>query len=1080
VGVEMSQDVQWQEIEVPILGINESVDPVVLPAGQLVDVLNGEYSTYTGSIRKRTGLDLVINPSGTIPGADRIATFRNQLLTIDTEGSLVRQPAIYVPREAAGLYRNSNIPISNVTVERNSITGELGASTRGDMAIVNGFAVYALINRRQEKITVKIKELSSGSIVYDDSFPYGSEPPEVIRAAASGSYVLIAWTQAISGNIVGAKVNCAGTSPAVGSPTVIEGNKKTFSYDMMVIGSTTVVPRWYIAFKTTTDDGWVTAVNSQLTHDWIQRFGNDVFAMSITEHGENVWVNWFDIGLGEPGWMYTAFDIHSAVPATGTVNWGGAADPLHDFSVTFCEPGGAIMSSIVGVANNDNAVLVCHSQPYSTTTSGSLIELRPILRWRTGDLFGTLTSLRSKRGGQLLTNVWRSETNGFYNVWVSTSGRTADNQIVGARERTMCLLSLSADTNRAQLEATAAGNITAEVFWSSTSTFNTIAPRSVTSDGTGAIHSLIDMRIVPGESVSAPQEIIVRTDHRGRFSSAEYGGHLYFAGGLLTQWDGSRYSENMFVSSPILETVASPAPGDWSQSLWQPGDEVNYVAIYETISATGERSKSQVSDVKTFKLNSLIDTVELTLEPATITRRYWGENYDESYPQVVVAVYRSMAGNSNILQRIFTYDSLGTDLFVSDPESLGPIVLHDRGTGSDDVTRIYDPGSGITSEFFSSSAHEVIYTASGEPENETPYGGCTSLAVHQDRLFVAGGEDPELIMYSKPRADGRPAEFSLTQQIRIPGHKVVALGSMDDTLYVFCKRGIFAIFGNGPNATGDANSGTFSEPAIITTAMGCTEPRSVVQTPIGIMFRSESGIHIVDKGSRSVSWVGQPVSATINEYPIVRAAKIIPEKTQVRFAVSKLAEDDDGNVNETGLVLVYDWEETRWTKWKYANMEYTADLGVWEDHPNVVLAPSGELFTENNSKFLDNTSSYTMSIETGWFSFGRLQGYKKIRKIGLLMEKLGSHGLSVRFWYKYTKDGLSAIKSFTPLEISAIPNPEWIRITMPYQKQPSVMMYISEQFDDENPGSAGFSVKGFSFEIGMLPGLTRLPQGQSR
>ena len=104
---------------------------------------------------------------------------------------------------------------------------------------------------------------------------------------------------------------------------------------------------------------------------------------------------------------------------------------------------------------------------------------------------------------------------------------------------------------------------------------------------------------------------------------------------------------------------------------------------------------------------------------------------------------------------------------------------------------------------------------------------------------------------------------------------------MDEKLVIFEDDRIFYLTGSGPNATGQQNN--FSDPQLVTSDVGCSNTRSIVQTPKGLMFMSNKGIYLLDRGL-STHYIGAPVEA-YNSLTITSAI-LIQDENQVRFTAS--------------------------------------------------------------------------------------------------------------------------------------------------------------------------------------------------
>ena len=142
---------------------------------------------------------------------------------------------------------------------------------------------------------------------------------------------------------------------------------------------------------------------------------------------------------------------------------------------------------------------------------------------------------------------------------------------------------------------------------------------------------------------------------------------------------------------------------------------------------------------------------------------------------------------------------------------------------------------------------------------------------------------PNDLMYSKMVYPGQPVEFN--DALRMPidpvGGKITALASMDEKLIVFEEDATFFIAGTGPNNLGQQND--FTTPERISTDVGCVDPKSVVLTPDGLMFKSRKGIYLLSR-QLSVSYIGAAVEA-YNGLNFT-SAKVVGELNQVRFTTS--------------------------------------------------------------------------------------------------------------------------------------------------------------------------------------------------
>ena len=145
------------------------------------------------------------------------------------------------------------------------------------------------------------------------------------------------------------------------------------------------------------------------------------------------------------------------------------------------------------------------------------------------------------------------------------------------------------------------------------------------------------------------------------------------------------------------------------------------------------------------------------------------------------------------------------------------------------------------------------------------------IVLHRNRIFLIPSTDALTLWFSKNIAPATPVAFSdtFTQSIDPRGGPVTALATIDDKLLLFKGDRIFFMVGQGPDDLGQ-NNDLINGAILITTDCGCIEPRSVVGTPVGIMFQSRKGIYLIDR-SLAVQYIGASVERYNNEVKIGRA-----------------------------------------------------------------------------------------------------------------------------------------------------------------------------------------------------------------
>lgn len=281
----------------------------------------------------------------------------------------------------------------------------------------------------------------------------------------------------------------------------------------------------------------------------------------------------------------------------------------------------------------------------------------------------------------------------------------------------------------------------------------------------------------------------------------------------------------------------------------------------------------------------------------------------------------------------------------------------------------------------------LIYTTGGILENiGSPAAALTTL--HQGNLVVLDAEDRNLLWISKPVLEATPVELSdlltlfvsPTTGAQGSTGDITALSSMDDKLIIFKRDAIYYVTGQGFTATGQ---GGFSEPVFITGTVGCANQRSIVMTPMGLLFQSDKGIWLLGRDLQT-SYKGNPVE-DLTASSLATSAVSIPGANYVLFGM------------DSGIDIIYDYFVDQW--------------GTHEGMPSISATLYGNVRTLINSRgavlqqtpglYLDASNPVLMGLTTGWINAAGLQGYIRAYDFYILGKFLSPHGLNVNIAYDY-------------------------------------------------------------------------------
>jgi hypothetical protein len=375
----------------------------------------------------------------------------------------------------------------------------------------------------------------------------------------------------------------------------------------------------------------------------------------------------------------------------------------------------------------------------------------------------------------------------------------------------------------------------------------------------------------------------------------------------------------------------------------------------------------------------------------------------------------------------------------------------------------------------------ILYTTGGVVENIAAP-GCIHSVLFKNRLVLIDAET-NLLWYSKPILQSTPVEMSDSFTLYVAPTsgaqgstgKVTALGTMDDKLIVFKKDAIYYFVGTGPDITGANND--FSDPVFITSAVGCDNPKSIVLTPQGLMFQSDKGIWLLDRGLQT-SYIGAPVEA-YNANQVV-SAQTVPGTNEVRFYLN----------NKT--ILVYDFYYGQWGSRTNLNV-VSATLYNSKD---TYLSNLGNVYQETVGTYLDGSTPVLIKFRTSWISLAGIQGLERFYEMYILGEYFTPFKLNVQIAYDFNpspEQNILVIPDNYAPSYGADPlygdGKSWggssnifkARVFPEKQKCETFQIIIEEVYDPSYNivAGQGLSLSGLNLIVGMKRGYRTNKSGQS-
>jgi hypothetical protein len=358
------------------------------------------------------------------------------------------------------------------------------------------------------------------------------------------------------------------------------------------------------------------------------------------------------------------------------------------------------------------------------------------------------------------------------------------------------------------------------------------------------------------------------------------------------------------------------------------------------------------------------------------------------------------------------------------------------------------------------------------------------MTLFNNRLWLVDAEDTNLLWFSKQVIEATPVEMSdlLTLYIApTTGSQgstgpVTALAPMDDKLIIFKKDALGYINGIGPDNTGSNSS--YSDFTLINSVVGCTNEKSIVFTPQGLMFQSDKGIWLVGR-DLSTQYIGSPVEG-LTLGATVQSAENIPTTNQVRFTL------------DSGITLMYDYFYGQWGSF----VGIPAISSTIYNNLHTYINALGQVLQETPGQYLDGSNPVLMSFTTGWANLAGLQGFQRLYEINLLGGYVTPFKLNVQLSYDYDSAALQSTM------VSPIyPGPAWggdqlwgssnvwggasrtfeARVFPQKQKCESFQISIAEIYDPSLgiQAGAGLTLSGFNLIVGQKRGSRTNNSGRS-
>lgn len=515
-------------------------------------------------------------------------------------------------------------------------------------------------------------------------------------------------------------------------------------------------------------------------------------------------------------------------------------------------------------------------------------------------------------------------------------------------------------------------------------------------------------------------------------NTQEIGNNLNITGGILWAYDGAKVTEQGFNVWPEdIQATFATSGGDLTDQQYF------YQVCYEWTDAQGNLFRSAPSVPLEVTVAGGSGSAAVTLEIPTLRQTY------KSGVRIVIyrwsaaqEVYYQITSIQTPLLNDPTEDSVEYVDTQSDADILGNVIIYTTGGVVEDI---------------------------GAPS-------FVDIGLFDSRVFGIDSEDRNLLWYSKQVIEGTPVEFSDLFTLYIAPTTgaqgstgdTYCVTSMDSNLILFKKDAIYYLSGSGPDNTG-ANSG-YSQPIFITSTVGCSNKRSIVMTPNGLMFQSDKGIWLLGR-DLSTTYIGAPVEEFNSS--TIEASLVVPGTNEVRFTL------------DNGITLMYDYYYAQWgTFIGIPAISSTIYQGL-----HTFVNEFGQVYQENPGVYLDGSSPVLMSFVSNWFNAAGLQGYQRAYFMYMLATFYSPHKVQIQIAYDYapypSQNSIITPDNYSPAwggdqtwgnstPWGGSPTLEQWRVFFQQQKCQAFQIYFNEIFDSSygQPASVGLTVSGLNLVIG--------------
>jgi hypothetical protein len=561
--------------------------------------------------------------------------------------------------------------------------------------------------------------------------------------------------------------------------------------------------------------------------------------------------------------------------------------------------------------------------------------------------------------------------------------------------------------------------------------------------------------------------------HNCRFG-VQLNDHLYFAGGVPFWSDGTALGEDTFQHYPDYLALTGSSPG--VNNVLNAGTYY-YQALYEWTDSRQCRMHSAPSILQSVQTTSPSGSNQVLITAPSLNVQALSDPLASFFPAPSLVIYRSLVNDASVMYRVTPAEA---------PQSLicYPGIL--QVSYLDNVTDIV------------LASNETIDTAGGVMANQN-IPSAQFVCTHNNRLWLAGCNNPNYVYYSNAAVQGQSLTFNLSlNAVVMDGGAVTGICELGGDLVVFKEDRILTIAGDGPNSLNQGSS--LSLPQQVITETGCINGDSIAQTPMGVFYQSHIGFMLLNPASVP-QFIGGPVTDTLLQYPYITSALVHPTKNQVRWTLSSapLGSLTPGQAYH-GVTVVYDYLAQAWCILQLTEgsntttmvMDQASLLGRTYEATGTNLATllSGSAYVETapiiqgtsaaSGSYTDNGSWVTMTVETPWIAVAGMQGHALTSHASLLCQMLDPCDVTVSIATDYNPT-YTQTATYPASSISALLLPQlqtWVKDT----RCQSIRIKFTDApaSDGSSKSGQGMSLTSVALRAGAMVGLSRTSPAAKR